>query len=675
MEGILKEGTGGDGMSMAFRESADPSFPPNTEAASGTFFTVPDGPISGGAVLPTDTEVMEGSNVTFTAVNFLGRGPLKYQWQRNGVDIPGATTGFLTITASQANDGDNYTVQVFNSFSSGSASSLLFVDPDFDAPVLIGAAGTASLGEIVLSFSEPVAAASALNLANYGVSPSLTISSAVLDATGTKVTLRTSPQAEGTQYTVTVNNVTDTSPAVNAVAPNSTASFFAYVYAPGYVTLEIWNNLFNTIGGAGTAIEDIKASPRFPNNPDLRYFTNVVEYSPNLDNYGDRFIGYITPTNSGNHVIYLAHDDGVLLRLSPDSNPANVRDVILQNNVQNTPYADNANSLTNFLTAGQKYYFELLHKEGGGGDYIRMAIRVPGDTTANAALLTARGALIAAANDPATVTNTLGIKLQPTNAPPTPENATATFVGNATNAQNLAVWYQWQKNGVDIIGANSTTYTTPALVLGSTDVYRLVASVPGRKVYSDPVTVPIIADTFPALIVSAAGDATYRKVTLVFSEPVTPATANVAGNYALTDSLSNPVGVLAAALQGDSRTVVLTTAFLQPGALFTILANGVSDTKGNLSGPTSAYSFYTPQGAIVRKMLTGLSTTDQTVPALTNAAGYINDQPTLVELRTQLEGPNNVADGYGSWFQGISSRPSPEIITSTFLQTITASSS
>ena len=64
-------------------------------------------------------------------------------------------------------------------------------------------------------------------------------------------------------------------------------------------------------------------------------------------------------------------------------------------------------------------------------------------------------------------------------------------------------------------GDRAMSSETPALVLGDTGTYRLVASVPGRKVYSDAVTVPVIADTFPAVIVSAAADATYRKVTLV----------------------------------------------------------------------------------------------------------------------------------------------------------------
>ena len=38
MEAWLKEGTGGDGFSMAFRELGDPSIPANTEIAPGYFF-------------------------------------------------------------------------------------------------------------------------------------------------------------------------------------------------------------------------------------------------------------------------------------------------------------------------------------------------------------------------------------------------------------------------------------------------------------------------------------------------------------------------------------------------------------------------------------------------------------------------------------------------------------
>jgi len=55
----------------------------------------------------------EGTSVTFS-VEATGRGPLKYQWHRNGTDIPGATQPTYTIPLVQVSDAGSYTVAVSN---------------------------------------------------------------------------------------------------------------------------------------------------------------------------------------------------------------------------------------------------------------------------------------------------------------------------------------------------------------------------------------------------------------------------------------------------------------------------------------------------------------------------------------------------------------------------------
>ncbi|MCX6902916.1 MAG: hypothetical protein NTW03_05465 [Verrucomicrobia bacterium] len=77
-----------------------------------------------------------------------------------------------------------------------------------------------------------------------------------------------------------------------------------------------------------------------------------------------------------------------MFRLGPDANPVNIgqaTNVIYQNNVQGG-YADGANAATNTRVAGQTYYCELIMKQGGGGEYVGLAVRFPGDTRATASL-------------------------------------------------------------------------------------------------------------------------------------------------------------------------------------------------------------------------------------------------------------------------------------------------
>ena len=66
---------------------------------------------------PTGLRVLDGSNVTFRVVA-AGSYPLHYQWQRNGQDLPGATSAFIEfINANSTMTGD-YRVLVSNAFNS-----------------------------------------------------------------------------------------------------------------------------------------------------------------------------------------------------------------------------------------------------------------------------------------------------------------------------------------------------------------------------------------------------------------------------------------------------------------------------------------------------------------------------------------------------------------------------
>ncbi len=80
---------------------------------------------------PSATNVNFGNTVTFTATP-VGTPPFKYQWQLNGVNLPGETNYTLTITNAQLAQGGAYTWLVVNEFglaSSGSTSSLQFALP------------------------------------------------------------------------------------------------------------------------------------------------------------------------------------------------------------------------------------------------------------------------------------------------------------------------------------------------------------------------------------------------------------------------------------------------------------------------------------------------------------------------------------------------------------------
>ena len=74
---------------------------------------------------PQSQTVTDGSEVT---LNVTATGAQSYQWQLNGVDIPGATTSTYTIPSVNASDGGDYTVVVSNpGYSVTSATASLAV--------------------------------------------------------------------------------------------------------------------------------------------------------------------------------------------------------------------------------------------------------------------------------------------------------------------------------------------------------------------------------------------------------------------------------------------------------------------------------------------------------------------------------------------------------------------
>ena len=63
-----------------------------------------------------------GASVAF-AVTAVGSPPLHFQWQKNGTDIPGATTENLALTSVRSTDNANYTVRVWNAQPSVTSAS------------------------------------------------------------------------------------------------------------------------------------------------------------------------------------------------------------------------------------------------------------------------------------------------------------------------------------------------------------------------------------------------------------------------------------------------------------------------------------------------------------------------------------------------------------------------
>jgi hypothetical protein len=185
----------------------------------------------------------------------------------------------------------------------------------------------------------------------------------------------TSKQTPGTQYTVTINNVTDV--ANNKIAADSKVSFTSDTLKKGIATIRFYDNI------GGTDIPSITNAPAYQNDlPDRLVNNNAFETATweNGDNYIGTIQALVTAPETGNYIFHITSDDQSELYISTDDSPANLRTtpscVITgwtnQRDWQNTTggSTDTAQMVSPAinLTAGKSYYFFGRWKGGGGGD-------------------------------------------------------------------------------------------------------------------------------------------------------------------------------------------------------------------------------------------------------------------------------------------------------------------
>jgi hypothetical protein len=383
IEVLYKEGGGGDYAQVAAKLSNDPTNPNTLTPIPGAWLGTPAGPAEGvgpvGVASQPATVTVQQNTIATITVNATNANsaPICYQWQRDGIDIPGAVLPSYSFFATSADNGAVFSVLLGVMGSSAvSGNTTLIVTNDIIQPRLLSAAGSATLDTITLQFSELLDPTSAQAAASYSIS-GLTVNSATLAANGTTVTLITSPHAPGA-YTVVAAGVRDLAGNLTDPAANS-ASFRAFVPSCGFLRFEAYNT------GGGVAVSDLLNHPTFPNNPRETLYmtafdTRTVYPDDSHENYGARVTGFFVPPVSGNYIFYLRSDDASRLYLNPTGLDPAGKILLTEETGCCQAFAAHA-SAPQALTAGQMYYIEGLLKEGGGGDYLQVATKLDTDPT------------------------------------------------------------------------------------------------------------------------------------------------------------------------------------------------------------------------------------------------------------------------------------------------------
>ena len=187
---------------------------------------------------------------------------------------------------------------------------------------------------------------------------------------GTGVLSGTPPAGAGGDYQILIT--------ITNAAGTSTSVVNLHVDAPtGSVVREYWT------GVAGTTVASIPTGTNPSGTANLTTLEAPTDFG---DNYGARIQGYITAPTTGNYYFWVAANNASELWISNDSESVNAFKRAWVGAGSTTPRTWNVESNQKSgwlaLTAGQKYYFQILHKAGtGAGDNLAVGWSKPGEAT------------------------------------------------------------------------------------------------------------------------------------------------------------------------------------------------------------------------------------------------------------------------------------------------------
>lgn len=282
---------------------------------------------------------------------------------------------------------------------------------------------------------------------------------------------------------------------------SSTLLVFSFLISPGQscpglgsISYQRWNNI------TGSSISNLTSNSNYPNNPSSAGTLTTFEIPQNTgNNYGMRVYGYICPPLSGTYVFWIAADETAELWLSTTSNSSDRVKIAFTTSATKSRQWNKSSSQKSgpmLLSAGQKYYVEVLYKEANGNDNMAVGWSRPGQSTSAPSEVIPGTYLSTNSNtDPQPPT-------QPSNLSAAYITTTSFVFSWSPASDNIGVsGYDVYRNGVKINGSNiiGTSYSVTGLSANTTYSMTVIArDAANNQTSSDPMSVATLSVTSPS---------------------------------------------------------------------------------------------------------------------------------------------------------------------------------